>query len=354
MGEGIGVLGGSNLGYAYAADLARRGREVTLWVRDPGPHAALFESGRLALTGVEGEHELPVRITTDLDEVLRHDVLVSGIPMWGQAELAARLSGRLELRHLLVLTPGNAGALLFEPGDAIVAETAHPLFGARRTGPTAVEIVARAVRLPTGTVPGDRAVEAAARLCEAVAPVFVPAASVLDAALLNPNPIFHTVPCVMNVGYLQGVPSFHLYRDGMSRGVLDSLYAADRERIALREALGYGAPHYPQWTILEPDRAGELGPEQHLFELDTFRNAATSPAYHGPHELSHRFIDEDTANLVLWSELARLVSVPAPVIDGVIVLIGAAAGVDYRSTGRTAASLGLPTSSTDALVAALP
>ena len=126
------------------------------------------------------------------------------------------------------------------------------------------------------------------------------------------------------------------------------------ERLAQRDALGYDAPHYPQWTILEPDRADELGPQEHLFELETFRNASTSPAYHGPHELSHRFIDEDTANLVLWSELARMASVPVPVIDGVIALTGAAAGVDYRSSGRTAASLGLPTSSTDALVAALP
>ena len=349
----VGILGGSNLGYAYAADLARRGTPTTLWVRSPAHHAGVLKSGRLELTGVNGDHAVEVEATTDLDTVLRHDLLIVGVPSWGYPALAEILTGRLEPRHDVVLTPGNAGSVQLSAaaGEAVVGETAHPLFGARRSGEVRVDVVARAVELPTGALPASRAPEVAGRLNEAVGePIFVPTATVLDAALNNPNPIFHTVPCLLNVGYLEGVATFHLYRDGMSKGVHEALYAADEERILLRETLGYGPPHYPQWTILEPDPGRG---ERVLFEVETFRTASRSPEYHGPHDLDHRFIDEDTANLVLWVELARLAGVATPVMDGVVALVGAAAGRNYLAEGRTLRRVGLPDDSLNAVLAAV-
>lgn len=352
--SGVGVLGGSNLGYAYAADLARRGAEVTLWVRSPENHHALLGGEPLRLSGVMGEHELQVEATEQLERALRHPLLVVGVPSWGYPDLADALRGRLRADQALLLTPGNGGAveLLDGVAPAAVAETAHPVFGARRVGPNGVELVARAVRLPTGALPASRVGEVVTACNELLGQdLFVPAASVLDAALNNPNPIFHTVPCVLNIGYLEGEPSFHLYRDGMSAGVLAALYAADAERIALREALGYGPPHYPQWTILEPGSGPSDEPA--LFEVETFRLAASSPEYHGPHSLDHRFIDEDTANLVLWVQLARLAGVATPVMDGVVALVGAAARRDYHAQGRSLERVGLPTHSVAAVLDAV-
>ena len=352
MTVGIAVLGGSNLGYCYAADLAQRGVDVTLWVRSVGHHEALLSGSPLRLSGVAGEHETRPEVTTDLDRALRHDLLLAGLPTWTYPELAATLGPRLEPRHVLVLTPGNAGSALFARAAprATVAETAHPLYGARRSGPASVAMVAHASELPTGVLPVSRTREVVDLLNTSVDGVFVPARSVLDAALNNPNPIFHAVPCLLNVGWIEGAPEFHLYRDGMSPSVLRALYAVDRERVDLRERLGYGAPHYPQWTILEPDR--EPG-APHLFEPTTFMLAARSREYHGPHTLEHRFIAEDTSNLVLWVELARLAGVPAPLMEAVVGLFGAAASRDWWVEGRTLESAGLPSTSIEDVLAAV-
>jgi opine dehydrogenase len=351
--EPVAVLGGSNLGYCYAADLATRGVDVTLWVRDRRGHQPVLDGRRLTLTGVDGTADVRVAATTDLDAALRCDLLIVGLPANDLPELAGVLRHRLEPRHVVVLTPGNGGAVTLHAAapEATVAETAHPLFGARRSGPDTVDMVARAVELPTGSLPTDRALEVCQRLDEVAGrAVFTPARSVLDAALNNPNPIFHTVPCVLNIGYLQGVESFHLYRDGMSRGVLSALYAADEERIALRKACGYGAPHYPQWTILEPDPSSD---ERALFEVETFRMASRSPEYHGPHTLDHRFIHEDTLNLVLWTDLARVAGVDTPVMDAVVAMVGAASGRDYLRVGRTLVRVGLPDTTLEAVLAAV-
>jgi opine dehydrogenase len=58
--------------------------------------------------------------------------------------------------------------------------------------------------------------------------------------------------------------------------------------------------------------------------------------------LSHRYVVEDVkCNLTLLTSLARRFGVEAPIGHALVTLIGAAAGEDFRQTGRTLERLGL-------------
>ncbi len=95
---------------------------------------------------------------------------------------------------MVLLAPGNGGSVAFcrAGPEAAIGETAHPMFGARRIGADRVEMVARAVELPTGVIPVARTAEVVDAWNRVVGEkIHVPATSVLNAALDNPNPRFH-------------------------------------------------------------------------------------------------------------------------------------------------------------------
>lgn len=90
----IGILGAGAFGTSLAIALARTGRQVTLWAREPGDMAARGENTR----------RLPsfpfppgLTVTGDLDAAL-HDIVLVALPMQQLApflsEHAARLGGR--------------------------------------------------------------------------------------------------------------------------------------------------------------------------------------------------------------------------------------------------------------------
>ena len=67
----------------------------------------------------------------------------------------------------------------------------------------------------------------------------------LSGALMNAGPIIHPPLITMNAGPLEHFERWDIHKEGTqaaTRRVTDRL---DAERIAVREALGYGAPHFP-------------------------------------------------------------------------------------------------------------
>ena len=76
----------------------------------------------------------------------------------------------------------------------------------------------------------------------------------LSGALMNAGPIIHPPLMVMNAAPLQHFERWDIHNEGTQPAVRAVTDRLDQERIAVREALGYGAPHYPLADHYNNDR----------------------------------------------------------------------------------------------------
>ena len=116
--------------------------------------------------------------------------------------------------------------------------------------------------------------------------------------------------------------------------------------MATREALGYGAPHFPLADHYENDRWMYGDAHKKLTDSGDWREAIDLHA--------HRYMLEDTVlGLAFLASVARFAQVDAPVAHGLLALAGAILGRDLRLGPRSFEALGLSALSRDDLSALL-
>jgi opine dehydrogenase len=338
----VAVCGGGHGALATAGDLARRGYEVRLALRNTERFAELFRTRRLRLEGaLEAEVEL-AEVTSEHASILPGaELVIVPLPAPAQLELAARIAPRLEEGQVLYVTKGTFGApairrLLRSAGapEVPIAENAILPYGARVSGPASVRVGLVASHLPTAVFPADRAGEVLPRLAE-VYPATEPAVDVLDVALLNVDPGLHPPLVVLNAGPLEALDAFDLHVDGTPPAVVRASVALDRERIALREALGYPAPHWPLADLYSRER------ETYYGVLSRERLARHS-VWREKIGLDHRYLREDVGcGLVLWTSLGQRLGLETPLAEAFVRIASALLGEDLAADGRTLESLGL-------------
>jgi opine dehydrogenase len=358
----VAVIGGSNGGYATAADLADQGHQVQWYVRSPDNHRTVLDEQRVDLVVSERYegHRTPgaertvalAQVTTDLSEtVTGADVVLVPLPTTTHESVRDDLFSHLEDGQVVVLCPGNCGSVLFAQAltnredavDVTVVEVSTLPYVTRKSGPGEVTISLDAVRLPVGAFPGrdtDRAYEALSELYDAA----MPAVDALDAALNNSNACVNAVPTVLNAGAIEyDECAFNIHQQGVTESVYRAIQTVDEERIAVRETFGYGEPHFRQDEYYEPGQ--ETG--EHFYGADA-RNALTSADTFSedPPSLDDRYIHEDVGiATVLLVSAGAYMGVPTPTADAVVTMAEALTGDNYRDTGRTLGRLGLDTGS---------
>ena len=341
----IAILGGGNGAYAAAADLSEQGHRVRLWRRDGTALAAVAESGRIVLTDHQGRREVALhRVTADLGEAVDGAALVlAPVPATAQEDLARALAPHLRDGQVLFLPPGTFGsyvmarAIADAGGAAIaIAEAGTLPWLARKRGPREVAISARATRLPAGVFPAARA-GAAFEVLQAALPAVEPLADALDGALVNAGPIIHPPLIVMNAGPIEHFERWDIHAEGTQASIRRVTDALDEERVAVREALGYGAPHYRL-----RDHYAVSG-EEWMYGNSAHERLVDSGDWREPIDLAgHRYMREDVAcGLAFLVSVARWAGVAAPVAGGLLAIASAMLGEDLRRTGRTLDSMGL-------------
>ena len=252
----IAVLGGGNGSFAAAGELALAGHAVRLWRRDAAAVAAhRAAGGGVVIEDHRGRHEASLAlITNDIAAaVAGAELIVCPTPATAHADIAGALAPHLQGGQVVFLPPGSCGSLLFaramrqagNRADAAFAETGTLPWLTRKCGPFAATITVRASRLPTGVLPLRRQAYALAVIARAFPGSIEACGDVLSAALLNAGPIIHPPLIVMNAAPLERLPSWDLHQEGTQATVRRVTDALDAERIAIREALGYAAPHFP-------------------------------------------------------------------------------------------------------------
>jgi opine dehydrogenase len=342
----IAVVGGGNGAYACAADLSEQGHEVRFWRRDAAAREAVQAAGAITLKDAQGERAVRIaRVASDIGAAVRGaDLVVMPDPAFTQADNARRLAPHLADRQVVFLPPGTFGSYVMtramrdagNRADFAFAETGTLPWLTRKHGPMTTAITARATRLPTGIFPARlhaRAFEVVRRAFPSVEPV----EDALSAALMNAGPVIHPPLILMNAGPLEHFERWDIHKEGTQPAIRRVTDALDAERIAVRVALGYRAPHFPLADHYRPDG------DEWMYGRRVHQKLTDSSDWREHIVLTeHRYMREDVEHgLALLASVGEWAGVPCPVARGLLALGSAVVGRDLRATGRTLENLGL-------------
>ncbi|MDE0727211.1 MAG: NAD/NADP octopine/nopaline dehydrogenase family protein [Alphaproteobacteria bacterium] len=342
----ISVIGGGHGCHAAAADLAEQGHRISLWRRDGQALAAIKAAGGIRLIDSTGEGHIPLHcITTDIGQALDDtELILSPLPATAQDAVAGAMAPHLTDGQVIFIPPGTLGAVTMSRivrragnrAELAYVEAGTLPYLARMRSDDAVAISARTTRLPSGVYPA-RLSEHALAIASAAFPAIEPLSDVLDAALMNAGPIIHPPLILMNAGPMQHFDRWDIHNEGTQPAIRAVTDALDGERIAIREALGYGAPHFPLADHYDDSRPEWMyGNAAHEMLMDSgdWREHIEL--------LRHRYMREDVAlGLALLVSIAAWAGVPCPVATGLLAMGSAICGEDFRLGPRTWETLGL-------------
>lgn len=343
----IAVLGGGHGCHAAAADLTEAGHRIRFWRRNGQALAPLREAGGvLTLKDHRGRRDVTLaHVTADIGEAVNGaDLVLCPSPAIAQADIAQAMAPHLTDGQVIFLPPGSLGSLLM---SAIVRESGNTAdiafveagtlpYLTRLHGPLEIAITTRATRLPSGVFP-RRAADHALAVVRTAYPAVEDAGDALSGALMNAGPIIHPPLIVMNAGPIEHFDRWDIHNEGTQPAVRRVTTALDNERIAVRESLGYGAPHFPL-----ADHYEEGGTEW-MYGNAVHERLTDSGDWREHLVLrEHRYMREDVAvGLALLVSIADWAGVPAPTATALLSLGSAICDEDFRRTGRTLENLGL-------------
>ncbi|MDV6243445.1 NAD/NADP octopine/nopaline dehydrogenase family protein [Rhodococcus opacus] len=348
----VSVLGGGHGCYAAAAALAENGHEVRFWRRDPRALADILRHGGLTIRDHKGERIVALGDTPGTiaptgvlaEAISGAEVVVIPLPAHTHDDLAPQLAPLLENGQVVFLPPGTFGSYLFVKAmadagnrhDVAFAETGTLPYLARKHGPAEVVVSGYATRLPTGVFPA-RLTDSTLAVLREVYPSVEPVEDGLSGALMNAGPVIHPPLIMMNAGPLEHFDAWDIHNEGTQPSIRRVTTALDRERIAVREALGYRAPHFPLADHYSLDG------DEWMYGRAAHEKLTDSGDWREKIELdSHRYMLEDTRlGLSFLVSVGRWAGVLTPVAQGLLNLASAISGIDLYEEGRTLEGLGL-------------
>jgi opine dehydrogenase len=344
----IAVLGGGNGSFAAAGDFALAGHEVRLWRRDRAAvEAHNTAGGTIIVKDFRGRHEAkPSLITNEIVAAVRNaELILCPVPATAQPDIARQLAPHLTDGQVVFLPPGTFGSTIFASAkhgagnraEVAFAETGTLPWLTRKYGPFEVAITIRAKRLPTGVLPLRRKDHALAVIGRAFPGVIEDCGDALSAALMNAGPIIHPPLITMNAAPLEHFERWDIHQEGTQPAVRRVTDALDAERIAVREALGYGAPHFPL-----ADHYAREG-EEWMYGRGAHDKLTDSGDWRERIVLTqHRYMLEDVRiGLSFLVSAGELAGAPTPLARAFLSIGGAVCGEDFMASGRTLGSLGL-------------
>ncbi len=350
----IAVLGGGNGSFAAAADFSLAGHEVSLFRRDRADvDAHLSQGGTIMLIDGKGRRSAKLAsITSDLAGAVRGaELVLCPTPAFAQDDLARMIAPLLEPGQVVYLPPGSFGSYVFataarEAGrakDVAFAETGTLPWLARKQGAYEVRISGRGVRLPTGVFPQANSRHALDVIGRAFPRAIEDCGDILSGALMNAGPIIHPPLITMNAGPLEHFDRWDIHKEGTQPAIRRVTDLLDAERMAVREAFGYGPPHFPL--------ADHYAKRAWMYEAEAHDTLTDSGDWRERIVLTqHRYMLEDTRiGLSFIVSMAELVGVPTPLAKAFLSIGSAVVGEDFMATGRTRRTLGIEAMSKDAL-----
>ncbi|MDD9720384.1 NAD/NADP octopine/nopaline dehydrogenase family protein [Sulfitobacter sp. PR48] len=343
----IAVLGGGNGSAAAALDFSAEGHRVRYWRRNAEGVADLNKrNNTLTLKDHTGEKEVQIAVVTaDIEEAVSGAALiVCPTPATAQPDIARAMAPFLKDGQVIYLPPGTFGSVLMAQiirdagnrADITLAEAGTLPYLTRKHGADTVAVTTRATRLPSGIFPRRNAEHALKVIAQAY-PSVEDCGDGLSGALMNAGPIIHPPLILMNAGPIEHFDHWDIHNEGTQPAIRRVTTRLDGERMALREALGYGAPHFPLADHYDPDGEewmyGNAAHEKLTDSGDWRENLVLT---------EHRYMREDVAcGLAFLVSVGDWAGVPVPTARGLLAVASAICDTDFEQTGRTLGSMGL-------------
>ncbi len=350
----IAVLGGGNGAFITASDLKLRGHRVAICELPQVEKniEGILQNKTIELQvvghpGIQGGMAHLDRVTTSPKEALSGaEVVLVVVPAFAQKPFAEACAPYFEDGQIVVLTPGNFGAIEFsrilsEKGrgqKVIVAEMECMIYSGFKSAPAVVWVSGYKKGLCMAAYPGKDTEKAIQKLRQ-VYPDLKPARNVLETGLRNLNFVAHPPIVIHNAGWIEKTKgNFLFYWDGCTPGVARTAEAVDRERLALGRSLGCEMPPLMEVNLGWYSHEGAKGTS--LYEV-----MSTNPVYvqdYAPNTLHHRFLLEDIPyGLAPMESLGKKAGVATPVTSALITLSSEITQIDFRSKARDIRYLGL-------------
>ena len=329
------------------ADLTEAGHKVAFWRRNSVAVGKLRQAdNRIELVDHQGRREVRVALVTDdmAAALSQAELIICPVPAFGQIDIARAMAPHLTDGQVVLLPPGSFGSYCMAKEisragnrcDIAFAESGTLPYLARLHGEHSIAITTRATRLPTGVFP-LRLHDHALTVIRRAYPSVEDAGDGLSGALMNAGPIIHPPLIMMNAGPIQHFEHWDIHNEGTQPAIRRVTDKLDAERIAVRQALGYAAPHFPLADHYNPDGEewmyGNVAHERLVDSGDWRENLVLT---------EHRYMREDVEyGLALLVSLAQWLDVQAPVATGLLALGSAVCGQDFNRSGRTVTALGI-------------
>jgi len=343
------VLGAGHGGTAMAGHLSLMGFDVSLYNRGADRIKAIKEGSGLEIladndTYPHGFASLEI-VTTDIETAIKdRNILMVVLPAIGHHYIAEMLAPHLVDGQIIVLNPGRTGGALEVlnvirqngcTADVTVSEAQTLLYACRSLNPAQTKIFRIKNSVPVAAIPAHRT-PAVVKALRIALPQFVPGDNVMKTSLDNIGAIFHPAVTVLNAGRIESTNGdFEYYTEGITPSVALILEQIDHERVTVAEALGFRAMTAREWLYIAYDAAGRT-----LFEA--MRNNRGYDGIKAPKTVFTRYISEDIPmSLVPIASLGKLVNVPTPTTDSIILLGSILHQTDFWACGRTVEKMGL-------------
>ncbi len=353
----VAILGAGSGGFMCAADLGNQGYEVALFSFHPEKLEGVKKKGAIEIldidskpTGLSGKVALA---SGNIEEVIKDaQVILNPVPYFVTEKYAKTAAPYLE-EGQIVISLGKGGASLTwakalkEAGETkkiYLADCNTLPYGASKMGDYQVRLEARTQNLIVGSFPGKDI----DYVFEVFKTLFPPengyalrkGKNAIDTLLVDYNAITHTPPMICNAARIEsGDKDFHLF--GVKENtpaVVKVIKRLDRERMAIGERLGL-----KQYTLEEEIRMVKWnrGGVDRVLPLYEAIHTPFLEVCEGPFTLEARHLTEDVPyGLVTFSSLGKMVGVPTPVCDAIIIIAEALLDRDFWSMGRTIEELG--------------
>lgn len=335
----VSVIGCGNVGVAIAADLSRRGHDVTI-VKTSNSKSVFDKivdnKGQVWLEE-NGERKLSIigELTTDLSVIANSDVIFVTVQSTYHEGLIEKMSKYLSEDQIVVVICSYMSSFYFDmfcKSMPVVVETTGPYLEGRvyvdDRGEVVFKVGCRLTRSPMSMYPyhkEDETLEALNKLYIGFSYDYC----LVESALLNPNMVLHTVGSIMSIPRIElSKGDFCMYREAYARGndaTMRIMLGLDKEKIAILKQLGCKPIDVFQ-------AGGFLGdPMESFYKYSESLDRAISPT-----SVRSRYITEDVSQgLVLLESIAHYIGIEVPIATSLIDIANVALDCDFRLSGRT-------------------
>lgn len=350
----ITVLGGGHGCYAAAVEMAEKKHEVILWRRDTEALQALNAAGHIEIKDYQGTRAVTVgfeksqiNLEQDLEKAIQAaDLVIIPLPATTHENLAQQAAAYFKAGQVVYLPPGTFGSYIFASAMKSVGNQAKVAFAETETLPYLVRkhginnivVSGYATRLPTGVFPSALS-EHAFKILKQAYPSVEEIENSLSAALMNAGPIIHPPLILMNAGPLEHFGAWDIHNEGTQPAIRSVTSQLDQERMQVREALGYSAPHFPLADHYNKEGEGD----EWMYGRGAHGKLTDSGDWREDINLhTHRYMLEDTKlGLSFLVSVGRWAGVATPVAEGLLNMASAVTGTNLYEAGRSLEKLGL-------------